>query len=605
MRLGQYELLLRLGSGGAANVFLARDTDATGGRLVALKVLLPELTADRETLAMFFAEARIASRLDHPNIAGIHGFGRNQGIHCLVMELVFGQSFGEILGESARAQRPLTVGVILTIIAKVLAGLHYAHELKDAGGKPMNVVHRDVTAQNILVSYDGIPKLSDFGIAKAVDRGFETRIGVVKGKFAYMSPEQTLGKVLDRRTDIFCAGIVLWEALTGEVLFDAPSPIDAMTAVRQRPIRPPSQVAIGLSPLVDPIVMRALRRSPAERYQTAAEMHRDIEALIDSSGVRIDAHTIASEIAGIYGPIIAERAFALRAAMDGSVPDKVLAKALGGEPLSDAQLPYIPGGTTDPDPLGLFLPSTRKPRRPIRAVAARPERAFSAVERPATDPDFTEMNTLSGLTTEEDLIHLRGLQEDFDAPVNQDAALEAWDAVAPTVDSAHDLLDLLSAEDVQDKKVSERFASRFGGALVDDLVLNAAPEGDEMQTIRELPFVLGGAPEPQIITQPSFAAEEPRPPHATAGSRATGATEPSRPADPSTDELAMQFQAQPSAASPARGPARRAEFADDGPTMAHKIDPPAGVRISSTMFVLLALAFMAAGACIVLALTYL
>ena len=197
--VGQYELLIRLGSGGAANVFLVRDTQAPPpGRLLALKVLLPELEANRSALAMFFTEARIAARLEHPNIVGIAGFGRAEGIHCMAMEYVFGPSLTQLKAESARVRRSLTVGVLLNMFAQICDALHYAHELRDDAGLPMNLVHRDVSPQNILVGFKGVPKLVDFGIAKATNRGFETRTGITKGKFPYMSPEQTLGKRVQR-----------------------------------------------------------------------------------------------------------------------------------------------------------------------------------------------------------------------------------------------------------------------------------------------------------------------------------------------------------------------------------------------------------------------
>src|SRR5436190_5245313 len=237
--LGHHEILIRLASGGAANVFLVRDTLAPPpGRLLALKILLPSLAANEDFLNMFFTEAKIAARLEHQNIVAIAGFGQVEGIHCLAMEYVFGSSLAQVLRASARAKKPLTVGVLLRITAQVCEALHYAHELKDDHNKPMGLVHRDVTPQNILIGFNGVPKLTDFGIAKATNRGWETQAGIVKGKFSYMSPEQAMGKKVDRRSDIFGTGIVLWEALTGRDLFRGSSPLEVLTAIREQKIDP-------------------------------------------------------------------------------------------------------------------------------------------------------------------------------------------------------------------------------------------------------------------------------------------------------------------------------------------------------------------------------
>ena len=273
VRLGHHELLLRLASGGAANVFLVRDTSKVEeAKLLALKILLPSLSQNEDFVRMFFAEAKIAARIRHPNVVAIAGFGQVEGIYCLAMEYVFGASLSQVLRASA-----------------VCDALHAAHELAGPDGKPLRLVHRDVTPQNILIGFNGVPKLTDFGIAKATNRGWETQAGIVKGKFSYMSPEQALGKKVDRRSDIFGTGIVLWEALTGRDLFKGSSPMEVLTNIRNQKIIPPSKVVPGLTPIVDPIVMKALKRNPRARYQTAADMRDDIEDLLRRAGVAISA----------------------------------------------------------------------------------------------------------------------------------------------------------------------------------------------------------------------------------------------------------------------------------------------------------------------------
>lgn len=328
-------------------MFLVRDMESPNkDRLLALKILLPSLASNDDFVQMFEAEAKLASRLKHDNVVSIAGFGKVRGVHCLAMEYVFGASLAQVLRASARAKKPLTVGVLLRITASVCDALHYAHERRDAKGSPMDLVHRDVTPQNILIGFSGKSKLTDFGIAKATGRGWETQAGIVKGKFSYMSPEQALGKRVDRRSDIFGAGIVLWEALTGRDLFKGSTAMDVLTAIREQRIDPPSKVVPGLTPIVDPIVMKALRRSPKQRYQTAAEMRDEILELIRRAGVDIDEQTIRRELAAIYGGDIDARAIQVRRAKAGKADLEALAKVLGGQVLSSKYIPVIPGGET-------------------------------------------------------------------------------------------------------------------------------------------------------------------------------------------------------------------------------------------------------------------
>ncbi|MGF1511162.1 MAG: serine/threonine-protein kinase [Myxococcota bacterium] len=339
-QLGNYELLVRLASGGAANVFLAREcAPDQKPRLLALKVLLPSLAQNEDFLEMFFNEARIASRLNHPNVVAIAGFGQVEGVHSLAMEYVFGASLSQLLRASARAKRPLSVGVLLHITAQMCDALHHAHELQDEDGQSMGLVHRDVTPQNVLVGFNGVPKLTDFGIAKATDRGYETQAGIVKGKFSYMSPEQAFGRPVDRRSDVFAMGIVLWEALTGQALFKGTSPNDVLASIRDQVISAPSAVVPGLTGIVDPIVGRALSRSPKKRFQTAAEFADEIRALITKAGVTIDADVVSKEMASIYGDDILRRAIALRGALGGRMAGEALAQRLGAYVLDQRSLP--------------------------------------------------------------------------------------------------------------------------------------------------------------------------------------------------------------------------------------------------------------------------
>ncbi len=426
-RIGPYELWVRLASGGAANVFLVRDLEAEPpGRLLALKVLLPSLAQNEDFLKMFFTEAKIASRLAHPNVVAIAGFGQVDGVHCLAMEYVFGASLSQVLRASARAQKPLSVGVLLSVTAAVCDALHYAHELEDDEGNSMGLVHRDVTPQNILIGFHGIPKLTDFGIAKATNRGWETQAGIVKGKFSYMSPEQALGKKVDRRSDIFGTGIVLWEALTGQDLFKGSTPMEVLKAIRELKIQAPSKVVEGLTSVVDDIVLKALRRPAQKRYASAKEMGEEIRSLIRKAGVTIDANSISKEFAAIYGDVIEKRALALRAAMAGKIDPAELARTLGAHELDARHLPRLDKALQDRDPLGL------------KARA----RSDSRVELDDED--------LESLDEEESL-----------RPGYREMEIGAWDDSTAMQVPDDELLALLSEADATAGFVPDRFRRRF------------------------------------------------------------------------------------------------------------------------------------------------
>lgn len=471
--LGHHELLIRLASGGAANVFLVRDTKAPDpGRLLALKILLPSLASNEDFLRMFFAEAKIASRLQHPNIVAIAGFGQVDGIHCLAMEYVFGASLAQILRASARARKPLTVGVLLRITAIVCEALHYAHEMRDTDGeRALGIVHRDVTPQNILIGFNGVPKLTDFGIAKATNRGWETQAGIVKGKFSYMAPEQALGKKVDRRSDVFCTGIVLWEALTGRELFRGSTPMEVLAAIREQKIEPPSKVVEGLTPIVDPIVMKALRRSPRARYQTAKEMRDDIEDLIRRAGVTIDHDTISQELAAIYGDEIVRRAFALRNAMAGRFEEEALAQLLGGAVLNPRQLPVIPGGTTDPDPLGLFAGSDHDSGQSV--AEAPPERAHDPFLDALPESVLREFQQLEATESREAVLNdlealepdATSLEDTVDPALIDDSSVSGWDENTAVSMPDDDLLAMISEDDATIGYLPPEFAKRFGQEL--------------------------------------------------------------------------------------------------------------------------------------------
>ncbi|MGE0790356.1 MAG: protein kinase [Sandaracinaceae bacterium] len=281
-RLGRYELLAPLGRGGMASVFLARLRGPVGfEKVVALKRIHPTLSKDPRFVDMFLDEARVAAALQHPNIAHVFELGNEGPVYFLAMEYLHGEHLGAVLARATARGELLPVELACWIVARIAEGLHYAHEATDPLGRPLSIIHRDVSPQNIFVTYAGNVKLTDFGVAKASTNQVETDTGTVKGKFAYMAPEQAFAETLDRRADVFALGTVLWEALSGKRLFRGRS--DAETLMRVTRGEVPSLLA--LRPEVgedrDAIVRCALALEPDGRFDTAGALAR---ALLHQSG---------------------------------------------------------------------------------------------------------------------------------------------------------------------------------------------------------------------------------------------------------------------------------------------------------------------------------
>ena len=278
------EVLALISSGGMGDVLLAKRTGAHGfEKLVAVKTIRPELAKRPEIRAMFLDEARLVARLAHPAITHVHDFGEEGDLLYLTMEYVPGVSFGQIRDKAAGPTDPFMAAQLL---AEALRGLHAAHELQDADGRLLEAVHRDVSPDNLILTFDGKVKILDFGIALIRDRETPvTELGSLKGKPAYMAPERLRGDPVDRRTDIFSAGIVLHELLTGQKLFSRGSVIATAMAVENDVVVPPSQkIGRRLPEGLDAIVLRALAKNPSERYANAKDMAIDLTDLARRHG---------------------------------------------------------------------------------------------------------------------------------------------------------------------------------------------------------------------------------------------------------------------------------------------------------------------------------
>jgi hypothetical protein len=285
---GRYRVCMKIGSGGMANVFLA-TARLHGGcdRLVAVKIVHPRFANDPEFAAMFLDESRIASMIAHPHVCTVLDFDVVDGTPMMVMEHLAGESLKTIrrvLRCSPHPDFERHADYVAKIIADACEGLHAAHELRDASGAPLQVVHRDVSPDNLFLTYDGVVKVVDFGVVSAAKQKHKTKTGLVKGKFAYVQPEALKGMRPDRRADVWSMGVVLWEMLTLRRLFNRPTHVAMLRAVLASPIPAPSTVRPGLPKELDEIVLRALARQPHDRYQTARELGRALNGFVAGRG---------------------------------------------------------------------------------------------------------------------------------------------------------------------------------------------------------------------------------------------------------------------------------------------------------------------------------
>ena len=277
--VGRYAIFDRIAAGGMATVHVARLVGEGGfARTVAIKRLHPQFALDPEFVAMFLDEARLAARIRHPNVVATVDIVNGDGELFLVMEYVEGESLSTLLRIARERPQPVPVDVAAAVMTQALQGLHAAHEAKNDLGEPLHIVHRDVSPQNVLVGTDGVVRVLDFGVAKALGKLHTTREGQLKGKLGYLAPEQVLGQPVTRRSDVFAAGVVLWEALAGQRLFSAESEGNVLRRIMDGLVDPPSKHAPGLPAALEAVVLRSLAKEPADRFDTALAMAEAIEA---------------------------------------------------------------------------------------------------------------------------------------------------------------------------------------------------------------------------------------------------------------------------------------------------------------------------------------
>jgi serine/threonine protein kinase len=337
--IGRYRLIEEIATGGMAEVHLGSFQGAAGiEKLVAIKRIKPEHARDADYVRMFLNEARIAATLHHPNLVQTYDSGCEDGTYFLAMEYLRGQDTRRIIQALAVAGREMPLDVAIAIAHGAATGLHYLHEKRDAAEQALGLVHRDVSPANIVVTSDGVVKLVDFGIAKAVRRGNDTRGGALKGKIAYMSPEQCRSERLDRRSDIFSLAIVLWELTVGRRLFDQGSDLEIMRAIDAVEVPRPSRLVPRYPPDLERIVEKGLARDREQRYRTAEQMQIDLERFAHERQLTITPRRLSSFLRSLFGNNY--RTIAALAPENGKTP---LAAARGARP--DNRTPSAPGGT--------------------------------------------------------------------------------------------------------------------------------------------------------------------------------------------------------------------------------------------------------------------
>jgi serine/threonine protein kinase len=296
VQVGRYRLIAELAHGGMGDVYLGVAQGPMGfSKLMVIKMLRPALADDEQFLAMFLEEARLAARLNHPNVVQTVEVGNEGKRYFLAMEYLEGQSLQRMRTRIAK-DHPFPLGPHLRMLVEALNGLHYAHELVDIDGNALHIVHRDATPHNIFVTYDGQVKVVDFGIAKAMDSSLETRTGELKGKIAYMPPEQASAQRVDRRADVFAMGVMLWEAAVGRRLWKGLNEIAIMHELITGHIPSAREVEPRVSPELDAICQRALAQNPNDRYATAADFANEIERYLHGIGDRTTSRDIGTMV---------------------------------------------------------------------------------------------------------------------------------------------------------------------------------------------------------------------------------------------------------------------------------------------------------------------
>jgi eukaryotic-like serine/threonine-protein kinase len=405
LQLGRYQVLKHLASGSIADVLLARASGLEGfARHVVIKRMKPELAKEERFAKAFLDEARISASLNHQNIVQVHDIGEEGGSYFFAMEYIHGEDVRTLLAKVRERGEHVPLEIAVAIIMSAAAGLHHAHEKTSSQGEKLGIVHRDVSPSNVLVGYDGSVKLVDFGLAKAAQRSTTTASGTLKGKASYMSPEQCKGEPVDRRTDTFCLGILLYELVTAQRLFKGPTEYATMAAVVDGDIPPPSRLRADIPTALDAIILRALARNKNERYQTAEDLRAAVEAFAVEYQLRTSNKALSDYLIRLFG----HRAEPWETAEDRRpVTDETMDGSLRGAAVAP---PIMPAPKPTPKP----------------APAAKPAAAAQAqeVEDDEDDDEFGEDEVKTTLMRDDDKLAIEAQARIDEARAKQRAQSE-------------------------------------------------------------------------------------------------------------------------------------------------------------------------------------
>ena len=391
---GKHRFIAALGHGGMADVYLAVAVGPAGfNKLLVIKRLRQNLTDEPELWAMFLDEARLAARLNHRNVVQTNEIGVTDEKYFIAMEYLDGQPLNRVFARARQEKSEVPLGIALHILCDVLAGLQYAHDLEDYDGSPLHVVHRDISPQNVFVTYDGQTKIVDFGIARAARRMVETQVGVLKGKVSYMAPEQAFSPScdIDGRADVFSVGVMLWEAIAGKRLWQGlGDPEILVNLLKEMPrVR---DVVPGVLPELAAISERALARDPDERYASASAMRAELEPCIEKLGFKVTAEEVGAYVRDLFTQQRAE----LRGIIDRQLASLDDAPETKRELQMRGTLPEIRGSIPPPPDAGSYPPSSHSPGSVYPPASSRRSPVSSIpVPMPPT-PSERPRNTLLG-----------------------------------------------------------------------------------------------------------------------------------------------------------------------------------------------------------------
>jgi serine/threonine protein kinase len=304
---GKYRLIVELGQGGTAVVYLAVARGPGGfNKLVVLKMMKRALLAEPELAEMFMNEARLSARLNHPNIVETNEVFEQDGIPVIVMQYLEGQPLSMLVTRAEQKPDKFPLAWHLRVISEALAGLHHSHDLADYDGTPLNLVHRDMTPHNVFVTYEGQVKILDFGIAKINRSAAQTEVGVIKGKLRYMPPEQLTGEGVDRRSDIFAVGVMLWEAAARQRMWRGLTDPEVMHAILNNEIPKPSSIVPDMPPRLEAIIMKAMARDPAARHATAAALQAELDEYLAELGSNARNRDIGAVVGELFADVRAD-----------------------------------------------------------------------------------------------------------------------------------------------------------------------------------------------------------------------------------------------------------------------------------------------------------